>query len=164
MKGTVMKMKWTIAALVGMSALVADAGIAAGQSLNPIHWMKKSPTASEQLAANKEESKRLAGVLQAILPAKTKLEDACAGFRQLESCVATLHVSHNLKIKFNCLKWDVTGTQPVSGNVTSCAAPENGKAVSLTKAIHALKPDADAKTEAKNAERRAQEDIKDATS
>ena len=142
----------------------AGARAAAGQSYNPIHWMKKSPTASEQLAANKDESKKLAGLLQALLPAKTKLEAACAGFKQLEGCVAALHVSHNLKIKFNCLKWDVTGTQPASGNVASCKAPESGKGLSLAKAIQTLKPDADAKTEAKNAERRAQEDIKDATS
>ena len=78
--------------------------------------------------------------------------------------MAALHVSHNLKIKFNCLKWDVTGTQPASGKVASCKAPESGKGLNLAKAIQTLKPDADAKTEAKNAERRAQEDIKDATS
>jgi hypothetical protein len=34
----------------------------------------------------------------------------------------------------------------------------------LSKTIHVLKPDADAKAEAKNAERRAREDIKDASS
>ena len=159
-----MKMKWIIAALVATLALLSEVQGAAGQSLNPVHWMKKNPTASEQLASNKDESKKLAGMLQAILPPKTKLEDACAGFKQLETCVAALHVSHNLKIKFNCLKWDVTGAQPVSGNVSSCTAPENGKALSLAKAIQTLKPGAEAKTEAKNAERRAQEDIKDATS
>jgi hypothetical protein len=102
--------------------------------------------------------------LQAILPAKTKLEDACTGFRQLTDCVAALHVSHNLKIKFNCLKWDVTGTQPLKGNVSACTAPDGGKPLGLSKAIQALKPDADAKAEAKSAERRAQEDIKDASS
>ena len=98
------------------------------------------------------------------MPAKTKLEDACTAFRQLNDCVASLHISHNLKIKFNCLKWDVTGVQPAKGNVSSCTAPEGGKALSLSKAIQTLKPEADAKAEAKNAERRAQEDIKDASS
>jgi hypothetical protein len=82
----------------------------------------------------------------------------------LNDCVAALHVSHNLKIKFNCLKWNVTGIQPVKGNVSACTVPDGGKALSLTKAIQALKPDADAKAEAKTAERRAQEDIKDASS
>src|ERR1700745_182741 len=157
-----MKNNWIIAALV--AALVfLGATNAAAQSYNPIHWIKKGPTASEQLAANADQSKKLASQLQALLPAKTKLEDACTAFRQLNDCVAALHVSHNLKIKFNCLKWDVTGVQPVSGNVSSCSAPDHTKGMSLTKAIQSLKPDADAKSEAKTAERRAQEDIKDAS-
>jgi hypothetical protein len=46
----------------------------------------------------------------------------------------------------------------------SCSAPEGGKALSLAKAIQTLKPGADAKAEAKSAEKRAQEDIKDASS
>jgi hypothetical protein len=62
------------------------------------------------------------------------------------------------------LKWDVTGVQPGSGSVSSCSSPESGKALSLAKAIQTLKPEADAKAEAKNAEKRAQEDIKDASS
>jgi hypothetical protein len=36
--------------------------------------------------------------------------------------------------------------------------------MTLNTAIRALKPDADAKTEAKNSQRRAREDIKDASS
>ena len=148
-----------VAALVFLGAANA-----AAQSYNPIHWIKKGPTASEQLAANGEQSKKLASQLQALLPPRMKLEDACSSFRQLSDCVAALHVSHNLKIKFNCLKWDVTGVQPGSGNVSSCSAPEGGKAVSLAKAIQLLKPTADAKAEAKSAERRANEDIKDAES
>jgi len=159
-----MKIKWMIAGSVLALLVAGSAQLAAAQSYNPVHWMKKSPTASEQLAGNKDASKKLAGLLQAILPPKTKLEDDCAGFKQLETCVAALHVSHNLKVKFNCVKWDVTGTQPASGNVASCAAPENGKALSLVKAIQTLKPDADSKSEAKSAEKRAREDIKDANS
>jgi hypothetical protein len=158
-----MKNKWIIAGLIAGLVLLGAAK-AAAQSYNPIHWLKKGPTASEQLASNAEQSKKLASQLQALLPPKTKLEDACSSFRQLGDCVAALHVSHNLKIKFNCLKWEVTGVQPAKGNVSSCTAPEDGKALGLSKAIQALKPDADAKTEAKSAERRAQEDIKDASS
>jgi len=158
-----MKNKWIIAGLIAVLMLLGAAK-AAAQSYNPIHWIKKGPTASEQLAANGDQSKKLASELQAILPPKTKLEDACTAFRQLNECVASLHVSHNLKIKFNCLKWDVTGIQPGKGNVSSCSAPEGGKALSLSKAIQTLRPDADAKAEAKSAERRAQEDIKDASS
>jgi len=159
-----MKTKWIIAGLIAALVLLGAARAAAAQSYNPIHWIKKGPTASEQLAANSDESKKLGTLLQAILPPRTKLEDACTSFKQLNTCVAALHVSHNLKIKFNCLKWDVTGVQPASGNVSSCTAPEGGKPLALAKAIQTLKPQADAKAEAKNAERRAQEDIKDASS
>jgi len=162
-EGILMKNKWIIAGLIAVLTLLGAAK-AAAQSYNPIHWIKKGPTASEQLAANADQSKKLASELQAILPPKTKLEDACTAFRQLNECVASLHVSHNLKIKFNCLKWDVTGIQPGKGNVSSCSAPEGGKGLSLSKAIQTLRPDADAKAEAKSAERRAQEDIKDASS
>jgi hypothetical protein len=158
-----MKKKWVIAVLTAALVLLGAAK-AAAQSYNPIHWIKKGPTASEQLAANSEQSKKLASQLQALLPPRTKLEDACTAFRQLSDCVAALYVSHNLKIRFNCLKWDVTGVQPEGGKVTSCRAPEGGKVLSLPKAIQTLKPEADAKAEAKNAERRAQEDIKDASS
>jgi hypothetical protein len=158
-----MKNRWIIAGLIAALVLLGAAKTAA-QSYNPIHWIKKGPTASEQLAANSELSKKLGSQLQALLPPRTKLEDACTAFRQLSECVAALHVSHNLKIKFNCLKWDVTGVQPGSGNASACSAPEGGKALSLAKAIQTLKPEADAKAEAKNAEKRAQEDIKDAWS
>lgn len=158
-----MKTKWIITGITA-TLLSLIAANAAAQSYNPVHWIKKGPTASEQLAANADESKKLASELHAILPQKTKLEDACTAFRQLSDCVAALHVSHNLKIKFNCLKWDVTGVQPISGNVSSCTAPDHAKGLSLVKAIQSLKPDADAKTEAKSAERRASEDIKDASS
>jgi len=55
----------------------------------------------------------------------------------LDDCVASLHASNNLQIKFNCLKWNMTGVRP-SGDVKSCGAPL--KAMSLDKAIYALKP------------------------
>ena len=158
-----MKIKWIIAGIVAALLSLAAAN-AAAQSYNPAHWIKKGPTASDQLAANADQTTKLASELHAILPPKTKLEDACTTFRQLNDCVAALHVSHNLKIKFNCLKWDMTGVQPVNGSVASCTAPDHTKGMNLSRAIQSLKPDADAKAEAKTAERRAQEDIKDASS
>jgi hypothetical protein len=158
-----MKNRWIIVGVAGVSILLGGAGTA-GHSYNPIKWIKKgpSPTASEQLAANKEEDKKLSLQLQALLPSRTSLRDACAGFKNLNECVAALHVSHNLKIKFNCLKWDVTGAKP-AGDVKSCAAPSKDKAMDLSKAIRELKPDANSRTEAKAAEKRAREDIKDAS-
>lgn len=154
-----MKHKWIIILAVGTGILVGTAG-AAARSYNPITWIKK-PTASQQLAANSEQEKKLTVELQAVLPPKITLKEACTVYKRLEDCVASLHVSQNLKIKFNCLKWDMTAIQPM-GDVKSCEAP--GKAMTLHKAIRALKPDADARAEANNAERRAREDIKDAGS
>jgi len=158
-----MKNKWIIVGVATVSVLLGGAGTAA-HSYNPIQWIKKgpSPTASEQLAANKDQEKKLSLQLQALLPPRTNLKDACAGFKYLNDCVAALHVSHNLKIKFNCLKWDVTGAKPAA-DVKSCAAPSNDKAMNLSNAIRALKPDVNARTEAKTAEKRAREDIKDAS-
>jgi hypothetical protein len=157
-----MKIKWIISGIVVATGLLLGAAGAAAQAYNPVHWFKKSPTATEQLAANKDENRKLSNELQALLPPKTSLNDACMAFKSLNECIASLHVSHNLKIKFSCLKWDVTAVQP-SGNVSACKAPENNKAMGLAKAIHLLKPDADYKAEAKSAERRATEDIKDAS-
>ena len=120
-------------------------------------------TANEQLAANKEEERKLTLQLQALLPPKTTLREACSGFLSLQDCVAALHVSRNLKIKYNCLKWDMTAARP-SGDVKSCETPPRNKALPLSTAIRMLNSDADAKAEAKSAERRAREDIKDASS
>jgi len=148
---------------ITVAGFFLGAAAAAGQSYNPIHWIKKGPNASEELAANKDENKKLNAQLQAILPPRTSLNDACLAFKSLTDCVTALHVSHNLKVKFSCLKWDLTAVQP-SGNVSACKAPEGGKPMNLTKTIHLLKPDADPKAEAKAAEKRAREDIKDANS
>jgi hypothetical protein len=158
-----MKIKWIIIGVAAVCALLAGTGTAA-ITYNPIKWIKKTPgpTASEQLAANKQEEKKLSVQLQAVLPPRTSVKDACAGFKSLNDCVASLYASHNLQIKFNCLKWDVTGAKP-AGDVKSCAAPSKDKAVDLSKAIRALKPDAHSRTEARNAEKRAREDIKDAS-
>lgn len=158
-----MKNRWILVSVVGVGVFFGAAG-AAATSYNPIKWIKKgpSPTASDQLAANKEREKKLSLQLQAALPPRTSLKDACAGFKTLNDCVAALHVSHNLSIKFNCLKWDVTGAKP-AGDVKSCAVPTRDKAMDLYKAISVLKPDVNARTEAKNAEKRAREEIKDAS-
>ncbi len=48
-----MKSKWIIAVIISAGVIFLGAAAAAAQSYNPIHWIKKGPTASEQLAANK---------------------------------------------------------------------------------------------------------------
>jgi hypothetical protein len=161
-----MKNRWIIIGIVGVSVL-AGAARAAEHSYNPINWFKNkkkpAPTASQQLAGNSDMEKKLTTELQAELPSHTRLRDACAQFKGLDECVAGLHVSRNLGIKFNCLKWEVTGMKP-AGDIKSCEAPSSEKGMSLSRAIRELKPGTDARTEAKNAERRAREDIKDASS
>ena len=159
-----MKNRWIIAGIVGVSFLAGAAG-AEEHSYNPMKWIKRepAPTASQQLARNNDMEKKLTTELQAALPPRTSLKDACTQFKGLDDCVASLHVSRNLKIKFNCLKWDVNGTKP-KGDVKSCEEPARQRGMSLSRAIRELKPDADAKNEAKSAEKRAREDIKDASS
>jgi hypothetical protein len=159
-----MKNKSIIIAAAAIGILLSCAG-AAARSYNPLKWIKKNPgpTANEQLAANKEEERKLTLQLQALLPPKTTLREACSGFLRLEDCVAALHVSRNVKVRFNCLKWDMTAARP-SGDVKSCEAPPRDKALPLSKAIHLLNSGVDARAQAKNAERRAREDIKDASS
>jgi hypothetical protein len=75
---------------------------------------------------------------------------ACSGFKNLGQCVAAAHVAKNLNIPggFDTVKTKVTG----SG------------AVSLGKAIQGLAPDADAKAEAKKANKQASDDMKEASS
>src|SRR5690349_20346815 len=159
-----MKNKWFFVGAAGVSILLGATG-AAGRSYNPLKWIKGDPrlTANEQIAANKEEERKLTLQLQALMPPKTTLREACSGFTSLEDCVAALHVSRNVKIKFNCLKWNMTAARP-SGDIKSCEAPPRDKALPLDIAIQILNSDADARAQAKSAQRRAREDIKDATS
>jgi hypothetical protein len=74
-----------------------------------------------------------------------KAGTACSGFKNIGQCIAAAHVAKNLNIAggFDALKAKMTG----SG------------AVSLGKAIGQLAPDADAKGEAKKANKQASEDL-----
>ncbi len=77
-------------------------------------------------------------------------QTACSGFKNLGQCVAAAHVAKNLNIPggFDALKAKVTGTG----------------AVSLGKAIEGFTPNADAKAEAKKANKQVSDDLKDASS
>jgi hypothetical protein len=98
----------------------------------------KSPT---QLL---EQNTTLATNLEKLLPSGMSAQQACSGFGNLGGCVAAVHVAHNLDIPFADLKAKVTG----SGALT------------LGKAIHALKPAADASREARKAEGEARVDLR----
>jgi hypothetical protein len=133
---------------------------------NPLKLIKRGPkSANDQLASNGNLEARLSHQLQiqGILPQSKNLQDACSSFRELADCVASLRVSHSLQIDFSCLKWDVTGVKPKPVS-DSCAGPSGGnKAMGLFRSIDLLKPDADARSEANKALRRARENIKDAS-
>lgn len=144
------------------------------KKLNPVPYVRKpidylksdsSKTANEQLAANSAEEKHLTAQLQShgLLPGHTALKDACSNFKSLDDCIAALHASHNVGVKFDCLKWNMTAEKP-DGAAKVCQEPDYGHPVTLERAIRGLKPDADAREEAKNALRQARENISDAKS
>jgi hypothetical protein len=131
-------------------------------SLNPIKWVKKDPkSASDQLDAKDDQDKNLTSNLQrqGVLQANTDAKSACENFKALDECVAALHASKNMGLDFNCLKSNLTGVQ-TGADMSSCKGSAGDKAMTLSKAIHAMKPDADAKGEAKNAEKQAKDDLK----
>jgi hypothetical protein len=133
-----------------------------GMSLNPIKWVKKDPkSASDQLDAKDNQDKKLTANLQAqgVLAANTDAKSACENFKGLDDCVAALHASKNVGLDFNCLKSNLTGVQ-TGADMAACKGSAGDKSMTLSKAIHAMKPDADAKGEAKNAEKQAKDDLK----
>src|SRR5271168_130654 len=147
----------------GAGAGAASSSSSSGtHSLNPIKWVKKDPkSASDQLDAKDEQDKKLTASLQAqgVLPAKTDAKSACENFKGLDDCVAALHASKNEGLDFNCLKSNLTGVQ-TGADMSACKGPAGDKSISLSKAIHVMKPDADAKAETKNAEKQAKDDLK----
>lgn len=133
---------------------------------NPMKLFKRdSKSAEDRLNDDADLTMKLTTQLRAQgqIPATMDLRDACSNFRDLTLCIAALRVSHNLKINFSCLKWDVTGTKPAPVS-DACAGPAGGKAMSLARAIDLLKPDADSRHEASDAFQQARNEIKDASS
>jgi hypothetical protein len=131
-------------------------------SLNPMNWVKKDPKNSTDASGTRSEAeKKLTSSLQAqgVLAANVTATDACASFVSLDGCLAALHASHNLGIDFNCLRANVTGVL-TSADMSGCKVADGDKAQSLNKAIHQLKPDANAKQATKDAEQQAKDDLK----
>lgn len=131
------------------TALGAGAGASAG-SLGSVHTGADTSThvsaANASGRASQEilmQNTRLSSNLNNLLPQDTTAQQACDGFRNLGQCMAAIHVSHNLGIPFADLKSKTTGHSSVS----------------LGKAIHSIKPDVDAKAEAKKANRQAEADL-----
>jgi hypothetical protein len=133
---------------------------------NPTKLFKRgAKSANDQLASDGHLEDKLTKQLrlQGILPAEKELQDVCSTFKDLAGCIAVLRLTQTLHIEFTCLKWNVTGVKPKSV-ADSCAGPAGGKAMSLDKAVDLLKPDVNATTEARNAMKRAHDDIADASS
>jgi hypothetical protein len=140
----------------------AEAAQESSHSLNPMKWMKKDSKNSSDAAGNRSEAeKKLTPGLRAegLLPADASTTDACAPFTALDACLAVLHASHNLGVDFNCLRAVATGVH-TSANVSDCKAVDGDKGLGLKKAIHELKPDANAKQATKDAEQQADDDLK----
>jgi hypothetical protein len=140
----------------------AAAAQESSHSLNPVRWVKKdSKNSTEAPGSRSEAEKKLTPSLQAqgLLAANATAGDACASFTTLDACLATLHASHNLGVDFNCLRADVTGVH-TSADVSGCKVVDEEKAQGLSKAIHQLKPDANAKQATKDAEQQAKDDLK----
>jgi len=148
----------------------AGASVAAGSapsnsnsshSLNPIKWVKKDhKPAPDPAAASAQQAKLNERVQsQGLLPANTDFKTVCTNFKTQENCLAALHASHNLGLDFNCLKSDMTGVQ-TSADMSGCKGTAGTKIMSMSSAIHAIKPEAKAKAETKNAEKQAREDLK----
>jgi hypothetical protein len=133
----------------------------APHSLNPIKWVKKGPnTTTEQPDAKTDQNTMLTSALQTqgVIPANTNLKNTCSPIKGLDECVAALHARHNLGLDFDCLKSNLTGKR-TDAEKSSCNGVPRKRAMSLSDAIRALKPDVNAKAEAKNAEKQAREDL-----
>ncbi|HJZ63246.1 MAG TPA: hypothetical protein VKD70_02930 [Candidatus Acidoferrum sp.] len=129
-------------------------------SLNPIKWIKKDKPASNS-ASPADQNQRLTARLQqnGVLPAGVDVSTSCSTFKRLGDCVAALHASRNVGLDFRCIRADVTGVH-TSDDVSGCKGPIGDKPVSLHEALKRLKPEIDAKSEAKSAEKQAEDDLK----
>lgn len=146
---------------VGATAAAQDSSHSL-HSLNPIKWIKKDSNDSGAATAGRTDyEKKLTPTLQSqgVLAANATATDACAPFPSLDGCLAALHASHNLGVNFNCLRADVTGVH-TSADTSGCKVADGEKPQGLHKAIHQLKPDADAKQATKDAEQQAKDDLK----
>ena len=151
----------------GNGASVAAGGGSSSHSLNPMKLFgkkeaKPAPDANAPVA-NEELDKRLEAKLRQVqvLPEGVSLQQACVKFLQRVDCLAALHVSHNLALNFECVKSNVTGVR-VGSDTSSCRMPDGDKPLSLAKTIKLLKPEANAKGAAKEAETAAKEELKQA--
>ncbi len=98
---------------------------------------RSGTTSSAATSPSAEPNTRLA----AITPPGMSTEAACTGFKSIRECAVALHAAQNLSIPFPDLKSKLSGGQKLGA------------------AIHDLKPEANAKEEARRAEEQARSDV-----
>ncbi len=163
----------TITAATAMFALSAVAqhgrpmGAGGGAAMGSSHTMGHQPASHTSGSASDTHGQR---TMDQKLTTNTKLagkisdltglsaQDACSGFKNLGQCVAAAHVSKNLGLTFTDLKDKMLALNP-DGTANTSA-----KTMSLGKAIQALDPQADSKTEVKKANQQAETDTQDSGS
>jgi hypothetical protein len=141
---------WGAFASVPISVL-AQHSAGHGRSSSAMHdagGSKAGKSSSSSIGDKLADNTKLAAKLQSLLPKGTDLTAASSGFKNLGQFVAAVHVSHNLDIPFDQLKAKMMGPPKES----------------LGKAVHALKPDADSKSEISKADKQAKQDINDSKS
>jgi hypothetical protein len=150
-----------VAAQGPAGAGAADAAKDSSHSYNPMHWIKKdSKDSTDALGGRSEAERKLTPILQSegVLAANDSATAACTNFANLEECLAALHATHDLGLKFICVQASVTGVH-TSTDLSGCKDVDESKPQSLNKAIHLLKPEANAKEAAKSAEQEAKADL-----
>ncbi len=116
-------------------------GIATAGMGSPDWNANSRPSPETELKFNN----KLADKLKTLLPQDTDPHVASKGFAELKEFVATVRAAKNLNVPFGELKSKMA----------------DGSSKELQKAIHTLKPDADAKAEVKKATEQAKQDIKE---
>jgi hypothetical protein len=102
-----------------------------------------------KVASELDRNPQLSSLLKPLLPARTNVTDAAAGFKKQNHFIAALHASRNLGIPFHELKTRMTGDDRMS----------------LKDAVHELRPAMEKdelKFEVKRAEKQAKADEKQA--
>ncbi|MBA8734755.1 hypothetical protein A203_09420 [Chromobacterium violaceum] len=131
--------------LAGSAAWSASGGHGGGhgqgEGNGAAHAGMRAADAGKSVSDKLARDSRLSAGLAAKLPPGTDLQQAAAGFRNLGSFVAAVHVCSNLGISFSELKGKM-----MSGD-------------SLGQAIHALKPGVDADAAARKARSQARVEL-----
>ena len=148
----------------GNGAAEAAGNGSSSRSYNPTKWFAKKDKAGASMPID-ELDQRLEAKLRAaqVLAPDVSLKDVCNNFVERVDCIAALRATHSLSLNFKCVKASMTGVR-TDADASSCRMPADDKPLNLSKTIHLLKSDADAKSAAKEAETAAREDVKNALS